>query len=319
MSYNNKGFNSYVYIPLILTLIFLIGCFAVALTTISNEDKLSYTMDNVSSFDIVSKENEYSYVQKEEKDGIKYYVISTPDDSIPVNWDSAISSVMGNQNSSREENVSKPDENGKVAYLTFDDGPSKNTEKILDILDEYNVKATFFVIYHKNMGDRYKAIVDRGHSIALHSYTHNYKKIYSSTDAYFADLNKISDYVESVTGVKSHIIRFPGGSSNTVSNKYSKGIMKKLRKAVVDKGYSYHDWNVDSKDASGNNVDKDILLESVKSSLNKYKEVDILMHDTGEAKETTVEALPNIIEYVKSQGYSMECITEDTKPIRHSR
>lgn len=314
MSGNNKYvFNSYVYIPLVLTFVFLLGCFAVALATMTEETKADYTIDKVSSFDLSSKDHEYSYVETQEKDGIKYYVISSQNDSVIASYDDVDSS-----SSEPEVNSVKTEENGKVAYLTFDDGPSENTGRILDILDEYNVKATFFVIYHKNMEDKYREIVSRGHTIALHSYSHNYKKIYASEDAYFEDLNKISDYVESVTGVKSYIIRFPGGSSNTISNKYSKGIMKKLKKSVVDKGYSYHDWNVDSTDASGNNIDKDVLLDNVKASLTKHREANILMHDTGKTKETTVEALPSIIEYIQSQGYSMERITEDTKPIRHS-
>ncbi len=205
----------------------------------------------------------------------------------------------------------------RVAYLTFDDGPSENTEKILDILDQYNVKATFFVIYHKNMESKYKAIVERGHTIALHSYTHNYRKIYASEDAYFDDLTKIHDYVYDVTGVDSKIIRFPGGSSNTISNKYCKGIMKTLKEDVVKRGYSYHDWNVDSTDASGNNRDPQVLLDNVKSRLTNSRKSNILMHDTGKMKQTTVEALPSIIEYIRSEGYEMERITEDSKVIRH--
>ena len=211
------------------------------------------------------------------------------------------------------------DENSKrrIAYLTFDDGPSENTRKILDILDKYNVKATFFVIYHKGMESEYKEIVNRGHTIALHSYTHSYRKIYKSEDAFFDDLQQIHDYVQSVTGVDSRIMRFPGGSSNTISNKYCKDIMKKLKPDVLERGYIYHDWNVDSTDASGNNRDVEVLLKNVKKNLTSYRQVDVLMHDTGRMKQTTVEALPSIIEYIRSQGYEMEAITEDSKPIRH--
>ena len=207
----------------------------------------------------------------------------------------------------------------KIAYLTFDDGPSINTEKLLDILDKYNVKATFFVIYHKNMEKKYKAIAERGHTIALHSYTHSYSKIYKSEKAYYNDLNKIHDYVQKVTGVDSKIIRFPGGSSNTVSNKYSKNIMKTLKKSVTEKGYVYHDWNIDSTDASGINRDPDLLVEKVKAGLEKKKPVvDILMHDTGKSKTTTVEALPRIIEAVQAQGYKIEPLTIDSEPIQHN-
>ena len=121
----------------------------------------------------------------------------------------------------------------------------------------------------------------------------------------------------SVTGVDSKIIRFPGGSSNTISNKYCKGIMKNLKKDVLERGYIYHDWNVDSTDAKGNNRDPEVLLNNVKSGLGSKKKVNILMHDTGKSKQTTVQALPSIIEYVRSQGYEMERITEDSKVIKH--
>ncbi|MBQ4397349.1 MAG: polysaccharide deacetylase [Clostridia bacterium] len=205
----------------------------------------------------------------------------------------------------------------RVAYLTFDDGPSENTGKILDILDQYDVKATFFVIYHKNMKSTYQEIVNRGHTIALHSYTHSYRKIYKSEEAYFEDLQKIHDYIYDVTGVDSHIMRFPGGSSNTISNKYCKGIMKQLKVDVKERGYVYHDWNVDSTDASGNNRDPEVLLENVKARLTKSRKSNILMHDTGKMKQTTVEALPRIIEYIRSEGYEMERLTDDSAVITH--
>ncbi len=213
----------------------------------------------------------------------------------------------------------KKKSNGKVAYLTFDDGPSANTVRILDILDKYDVKATFFVIYHRNMKSRYKEIVKRGHTIALHSYSHNYSKIYKSEKAYFADLKKIHDYIEDVTGVDSKIVRFPGGSSNTVSNKYSKGIMKKLTRSVEDKGYYFHDWNVDSTDASGRNRKASLLLAKVQAGAGRKKTINVLMHDTGKSKKTTVEALPSIIQYLRKQGYRFEALTEDSVVIQHKR
>ena len=315
MSDNYKRGNSpYVYIPIVLTFVFLLGCFVVAIATMSDQTVNNYTVDKVSAFDLSSAWNDYSFKTHEEN-GIKYYVINPEDSSIQT---TSTTTDTKSETTTTRPNSEKENKNKRIAYLTFDDGPSENTEKILDILDQYDVKATFFVIYHKNMDNKYKAIVDRGHTIALHSYSHNYKKIYKSESAYFDDLNKISNYVQKTTGVKTNIMRFPGGSSNTISNKYNKGIMKKLKKDVIDKGYIYHDWNVDSTDASGNNVDKKVLLANVKSSLTKYKKVDILMHDSGKLKQTTVEALPEIIEYVQSQGYSIERITEDSTPIRHN-
>lgn len=210
-----------------------------------------------------------------------------------------------------------PHREGYVAYLTFDDGPSENTEDILDILDYYGAKATFFVIYHKDMADKYKAIVDRGHTIALHTYSHKYEKIYRSEKAFFAEIERISDYIYRVTGTRSKIIRFPGGSSNTVSRHYCEGIMDTLKKSVPARGYVYHDWNVDSTDAEGYNRSPEILLENVKKSLTKYRKPDILMHDAGASKRTTVEALPSIIEYIYSKGYSLEGLQIDSYAVHH--
>lgn len=204
----------------------------------------------------------------------------------------------------------------KVAYLTFDDGPSKNTAKILDILDRYNVKATFFVKYNSGYESTYKDIVKRGHTIALHSYTHDYAKIYRSTSAYYDDLYKLSDYVERVTGVESKILRFPGGSSNTISRSYCRGIMSTLTKSVQNKGFRYYDWNVDSGDADGTTVSESKIISNIKNRCGSQKQAVILMHDAA-SKTTTAAALPEIIEYLKSKGYDIQPITENTPVIHH--
>ncbi len=209
-----------------------------------------------------------------------------------------------------------PEYGKKIVYLTFDDGPSENTRKILDILKKYNVKGTFFVTgNHREHDDLMKRAYDEGHAIGLHTYTHDYAEVYSSKDAYYKDLNKISDLVENVTGEKSYLIRFPGGSSNTVSAKYTKGLMTELVKEVRDKGYQYFDWNCDSTDASGNNVPADKLVANATSS--QADHINILMHDT-DAKDTTVEALPKIIEYYKAKGYVFMGLTVDSFEVHHS-
>ena len=202
---------------------------------------------------------------------------------------------------------------GKTVYLTFDDGPSSYTPQILDTLDKYGVKATFFV---KN-GGKYnylmKDIVNRGHSIGLHTYSHDYAKIYKSDTAYFNDLNKISDLVFEQTGVRTKIMRFPGGASNTVSRKYSKGIMSRLTKSVKQQGYVYFDWNCSNGDADGaNTVQKQLNFCSQYSK--SASTVIVLMHDT---KKTTRDALPKIIEYYKSCGFKLGVITTSTPPIQH--
>ncbi len=203
----------------------------------------------------------------------------------------------------------------KIIYLTFDDGPSANTVKILDILKRYNVKATFFVIKNDTYSYLYKRIVDEGHSIALHSYTHDYATIYRSTDAYFSDLNKISDFVYEKAGVRTRLVRFPGGSSNTVSRSYCRGIMSTLAKMLPDKGYVYFDWNGANNDATGQNLS----VAQIRSAANSYGGVSpliMLMHDAS-AKSKTVEALPGIIEYYKSRGYYFLPLNENSPTAHH--
>ena len=203
----------------------------------------------------------------------------------------------------------------KVVYLTFDDGPSENTGKILDILKEYNAKATFFVTgNNQKWNSLLKRAHDEGHAVGLHTYTHDYKTVYSSEEAYFEDLGRISDLVKEVTGDESHIIRFPGGGSNTVSAKYSPGLMTTLTRKVQEMGYQYFDWNCDSTDASGNNVPVEKLVENATSC--EAKHINILMHDT-DAKDTTVEALPKIIEHYREQGYTFLPLTMDSYAPHH--
>ncbi|MCR4594680.1 MAG: polysaccharide deacetylase [Clostridiales bacterium] len=202
----------------------------------------------------------------------------------------------------------------KTVYLTFDDGPSSNTPEILRILDEYNVKATFFVM-NKGSNNKYmKDIVDKGHTIALHTYTHDYATVYASKDAYFDDLQKIHDLVQEETGVDSKIIRFPGGSSNTVSKNYCEGIMTDLTKEVTDKGYVYFDWNVINGDATGKKTSVEIQLDYISSYPKDSKTLVVLMHDSSK-KNVTVEALPQIIEYYQSLGMNFGVISEKTPAI----
>lgn len=198
----------------------------------------------------------------------------------------------------------------KVVYLTFDDGPSANTQRILDILDKYHAKASFFVTGN---GQKYNYLIKeankRGHTIALHTYCHDYPTVYASTDAYFNDLNKVGNMVKGLIGYTPRYIRFPGGSSNTVSRHYSSGIMSRLTKMVQEKGYQYYDWNVSSGDAARNNVPAATLIANSTSSRNN--QIMILCHDTA-AKNTTVDALPKIIEHYQSLGYSFKAIDDST-------
>ena len=205
--------------------------------------------------------------------------------------------------------------NNGVIYLTFDDGPSGITPKILDILKKENVKATFFVVNYSNVYESVvKRIIDEGHTIGLHSYTHNYKLVYSSEEAYFNDLEKLRTKVENTTGINSNIIRFPGGSSNTIS-KFNLGIMTRLVKMIKENGYHYFDWNVDSGDAGGARNSTDVYNNVIKN-LNINRNNVVLMHDLGKNVKT-LNALESIIKDAKAKGYTFEKITYDTPMVVH--
>lgn len=205
-----------------------------------------------------------------------------------------------------------PDLSSKTIYLTFDDGPSSRTPEILKILKDNGVKATFFVINGGKYNHYMQDIVADGHTIALHSYSHDYAKIYTSDEAYFADLQQISDVVYNQTGVRTQMIRFPGGSSNTKSKKYNPGIMTRLTQEVERQGYTYFDWNLSSGDANSNSVAASTIINNC-CKVPKSNAVIVLMHDAG-AKRTTVEALPEVIAYYKAAGCSFAAIDASTPP-----
>ena len=199
-------------------------------------------------------------------------------------------------------------------YLTFDDGPSNNTSKILDILKQEDIKATFFLVnFNSSYNPVVKRIYDEGHSIGIHSYTHNYKLIYSSVSAYFDDLNKMNDKIKTITGSDTKLLRFPGGSSNTISS-FNRGIMTTLVKEVTNAGYHYFDWNVDSSDAWSARNSNDVY-NNVINNLKKGTNI-VLMHDLS-SNEKTVNVLEKIIKDAKEKGYIFANITMNTKEIHH--
>ncbi len=200
---------------------------------------------------------------------------------------------------------------GKIIYLTFDDGPSGYTSQLLDVLKQYNVKATFFVT--GNGSDAMiKREYDEGHTVALHSYTHNYGQIYASMDAYFADLDRINDRVERITGHRSNIVRFPGGSSNTVSRK-SKCIMTALAHELANRGYVYYDWNVSSGDAGGVNTTAEVI-NNVTSRIKGNGKYVVLQHDR---IGFSVNAVESIIKYGLNNGYTFERLEQNSMTCHH--
>lgn len=203
----------------------------------------------------------------------------------------------------------------KRVYLTFDDGPSSNTDRILDILDQYGVKATFFVVGKDNYTEQYKRIVENGHTLAMHSYSHVYQDIYSSLDAYKQDLNKLRTFLYEVTGVECKLVRFPGGSSNTTS----KVDMHTLIEYLDSEDMVYFDWNVSSGDATGTQRSANQIASNVLDNIDKYNNAVVLMHDAA-GKNSTVDALPIIIEkLLESEDTVLLPISEDTVRVQHIR
>lgn len=206
-----------------------------------------------------------------------------------------------------------PSDEEKVVYLTFDDGPSENTKKIIDILAQYNAKATFFVTGSNEESRPYiKEAYDAGHTIGLHTYSHEYPEVYASDEAYFADLDKIGEVVKAQIGYVPCFIRFPGGSSNRVSAKYNDGIMSRLVSEVQERGYQYYDWNLDTGDAAGCSKEE---IEA-NATTDKVNQIMLLAHDTN-AKDATVEALPYILEYYTNLGYKFKAIDRDSVICHH--
>lgn len=201
-------------------------------------------------------------------------------------------------------------------YLTFDDGPQNgSTTKILDVLKQENVKATFFVTGH-GPDNLIKREYDEGHTVALHTNSHNYATVYASQAAYFNDLEAVRARVKRITGYTSKFVRFPGGSSNVISKRYSPGIMTSLTKEVVNRGFLYYDWNVDSNDAGkcASTPNANCVYTHVVQSLSKNKCNMVLMHDV---KNYTADAIQSIIKYGKENGYSFMAITENTPMVKH--
>lgn len=201
---------------------------------------------------------------------------------------------------------------GKVIYLTFDDGPGPYTDELLYVLDVYGVKATFFVT-DSGYDDVMKRIVEEGHSIGIHTVNHDYNEIYSSPQAYFADLYAMQDIIYENTGVRTTLLRFPGGSSNLVSRGLSRGLMTKLTKAVQDAGFQYFDWNVDSNDAGGA-ISKEVVAGNVIGGVMNERVSIVLQHDI---HDYSVNAVEDIILWGLGNGYTFLPLQADSPGCHH--
>ena len=202
--------------------------------------------------------------------------------------------------------------NGKVIYLTFDDGPGAYTNELLDILAKYNVKVTFFVVNTQCISTIERAARE-GHTIAIHTASHKFSQVYASEEAYFEDLYKMQEIIERHTGIKSMLLRFPGGSSNTISKDYNTGIMTRLAAAVQEKGFTYFDWNVDSNDAGGASSADEVFNNVIRGIGNKQASV-VLQHDI---KRCSIDAIERIIIWGLKNGYTFLTLDENSPTCHH--
>lgn len=200
----------------------------------------------------------------------------------------------------------------KTVYLTFDDGPSQNTERILDTLKEAGVPATFFVVSAEN-NEEFLPLLERtlaeGHCIGLHSCTHDYRKIYANADAFWADIGTLQEKLRPYCGEASYpVLRFPGGSSNTVSHKYGgSGLMEELILQAKEQGYAVVDWNVTAEDSVGGNPSAATIASRVIRGCKEQNTAVVLMHDSSTNK-ATAEALPTIIRWLQENSYRFDTV-----------
>lgn len=190
----------------------------------------------------------------------------------------------------------------KTVYLTFDDGPSSLTVPLLDVLDRFHIKATFFVVGHTDPQSikAIKEIVDRGHAIGVHSYTHRYQQIYATPAAFLTDFSEMHDLIYKNTGFDTKIYRFAGGSVND----YNRGTARAIIAEMNRRGYVYYDWNVSSGDAERGSTVQSIYRSTI-SEVHRHNDSVVLFHNT-KYKGNTLTELPKIIATLQKEGYSFD-------------
>lgn len=271
--------------------------------------KIQHKLDQIVTVSTV-EQTQQENAQKPESAGESVYTDVTEATETKSDYDPVTPPATG---ISEEDNLASESDVHKV-YLTFEDGPSENTEAILDILAQYNVKATFFVVGKEDEDSQelYKRIVEEGHTLGMHSYSNKYSQIYQSKDAFEEDFNRLRDELYQVTGVESIYYRFPGGSSNQISNVPMSDFIHYLN----EQGVIYYDWNISAGDAASNAYSAEEIVANVVDDVVKYKTSVVLLHDASD-KSTTVEALAPIIEALNEMGAEILPIDEDTSVIQY--
>ncbi len=233
-----------------------------------------------------------------------------PDPNAPKIDDDSVQDI----NSVVDTEMESDEGDTKRVYLTFDDGPSVYTEEILNILNEYGVKATFFVCgtgdSDESLRPVYKKIVDNGNTIGMHSYSHVYSKVYGNLDLFQYDLDKIRNLIYNETGVVPKYYRFPGGSGNTIASLP----MDQYISVLYSQGMEYYDWNVYCGDSSGTRLSPSAIIKNTLEGVDKRRTAVVLLHDTG-SRKNTVEALPGILKGLKERGLDIRPIDDETPPL----
>ena len=200
---------------------------------------------------------------------------------------------------------------GRTVYLTFDDGPSANTDRILKILDEYGVKGTFFIVGKTDEASqrRMRDIVAAGHTLAVHSWSHSYKRIYASLEAFLEDFHQLYTWIYEVTGSYPQVFRFPGGSLNS----YNRGVYQEIISEMLRRGFVFFDWNASAQDATATPLDPSVIRDNCLKGIGR-EQVVVLTHDSS-ARGTTVDALPAVIEGYRAAGYAFAPLTPGVTPV----
>lgn len=286
-------------------------------TTATDEKTEPTTREDITTGPVDS-ETENSDQSETTEDETSQETTEEPTEEVTTEGTTEEPTSQANPNTSQKALVEQALAEGrKVVYLTFDDGPYNNTENLLDVLDRYNVKATFFVIGNKNYNNSLRRIVNDGHSLGMHTMSHDYSKVYSSVSAMAAEITELQEYLYSVTGYRSHLFRFPGGTSNARTQIPISNFID----YVNSQGIAYFDWNVSSGDGGIVNS-ADVVYNNVMNGINGVngsKGVNpavVLMHDAP-GKLTTYEAVPRIIEALQAMNALILPITDDTMPVHH--
>ncbi|MDO5409045.1 MAG: N-acetylmuramoyl-L-alanine amidase [Lachnospiraceae bacterium] len=280
----------------------------------SSSDKASDESSNESSDNEASKQESNTQSSQESESDT-----SNESDESSREPQSGEEESSGEESSADKNGITtsgEPNDHEKVVYITIDDGPTTGTPEILDILDQYDAKATWFVTGQYMEGsalkDMIKQVHDRGHAVGVHTFSHVYTNIYSSVDNYMKDYNKMNSIIINATGEDSKLFRFPGGSNAG----YNRKIRSQLLKHVKSEGLVYYDWNAFTGDTEGFSASQ-MVSKAVKECSYNNKSI-LLMHDVP-GKHTVVEALPRILSELKSKGYEFRALDKNVKPIQFEK